>query len=137
MIVVADAGPLLHLHWVEATTWALPPMAIHVVDAVWSEVHEHDPAALTDPRFMRIASPHPRSALGLEGLDAGEAAAITYALAQREPLIGPVRRTGTSPSAGAGGPSALAAARWAGSRGVDVAPRADTAKEASLAHRPG
>lgn len=87
MIVVADAGPLLHLHWVGATTWALPPMAIHVVDAVWSEVHEHDPAALTDPRFMRIASPHPRSALGLEGLDAGEAAAITYALAQREPLI--------------------------------------------------
>jgi hypothetical protein len=87
VIVVADAGPLLHLHWVGATTWALPPMPVHVVDAVWSEVYDHDPAALTDTRLMRVGSPHPKSAPGLAGLDAGEAAAITYALAQQEPLI--------------------------------------------------
>ena len=42
---------------------------------------------VADAGPLRVASPHPRSALGLERLDAGEAAAITYALAQREPLI--------------------------------------------------
>lgn len=34
MIVVADAGPLLHLFWVGATAWALPPQEIAVVEDV-------------------------------------------------------------------------------------------------------
>ena len=44
---------------------------------------------------------------------------------------------GREQSTGAGGPSASAAARWTGSRGVDVTPRGDIARAASLAHQPG
>jgi hypothetical protein len=44
---------------------------------------------------------------------------------------------GREQSAVAGGPSASAAARWTDSRGVDVTPRGDIAREASLAHQPG
>jgi hypothetical protein len=44
---------------------------------------------------------------------------------------------GRERSAGAEGPSASAAARWTDSRGVDVTPRGDIAREASLAYPPG
>jgi predicted nucleic acid-binding protein len=36
--IIADAGPLLHLFWVEASAWALPLQAIDVVQEVWAEV---------------------------------------------------------------------------------------------------
>lgn len=46
MIVIADAGPILHLYWVDAMSWALPPEAIDVVEEVWQEVGKHAPEAL-------------------------------------------------------------------------------------------
>lgn len=33
-VIIADAGPLLHLFWVDALAWALPPQEIVVVEAV-------------------------------------------------------------------------------------------------------
>jgi len=84
VIIVADAGPLLHLFWVSASSWALPPHPINVVDEVWEEVASHAPAALQDTRLQRIVasiavSPEVRR----WNLDRGEKAALSYALSQR------------------------------------------------------
>ena len=85
MIVIADAGPLLHLFWIDALAWALPPQPVLVVEAVWQEVSRHAPEALKDTRLQRIVltSPVPAS-LTNRRLDAGEEAALTYALTQPE-----------------------------------------------------
>ncbi len=37
MIVVADTGLLLHLFWVDALEWALPPQEVAVVEAAWEK----------------------------------------------------------------------------------------------------
>jgi predicted nucleic acid-binding protein len=85
VIVVADSGPLLHLHWVDSLTWALPPLPIHVVEEVWQEVQELDPGALKDPRLLRAtASKEPISLLGPFQLDEGEKAALCFALSQED-----------------------------------------------------
>jgi predicted nucleic acid-binding protein len=83
VIIVADTGPLLHLFWVGASSWALPPQRIHVVEQVWLEVSNHAPDALNDARFSRVTASQPFSTqvLGL-ALDEGEQAALSYALAQ-------------------------------------------------------
>ena len=85
MIVIADAGPLLHLFWVNALSWALPPQPILVVETVWQEVSRYAPEALNDSRLQRVV---PSSAVPpvLEGrrLDSGEEAALTYALTLQE-----------------------------------------------------
>lgn len=57
MIVVADAGPILHLYWIDGSSWALPPQDIFVVDEVWVEIEKFAPAALEDPRLLRAAAP--------------------------------------------------------------------------------
>lgn len=81
MIIVADAGPLLHLFWVDALAWALPPQEVAVVEAVWQEVAGHAPEALADSRLRRIAMAFPTPAL-LTGrrLHAGERESLSYAL---------------------------------------------------------
>ncbi len=85
MIVVADAGPLLHLHWVDAAGWALPPLDIQVVDAVWQEVTAYAPDALQDRRLHRVPSPAGVPAiLGGWKLDDGEVAALSLALSESE-----------------------------------------------------
>jgi len=38
VIVVADAGPILHLHWIGSLSWGLPATKIHVVEQVWLEI---------------------------------------------------------------------------------------------------
>lgn len=48
VIVVADTGPILHLFWIDASRWALPPQPIMVVDEVWVEVEAYAPEALAD-----------------------------------------------------------------------------------------
>ena len=53
MIVVADTGPIVHLHWVGASSWALPPESILVVEEVWVEIERHAPEALRDARLVR------------------------------------------------------------------------------------
>jgi hypothetical protein len=53
VIVVADAGPILHLHWIGCLSWGLPPTPIHVVEQVWTEITQHAPQALADPRLER------------------------------------------------------------------------------------
>ncbi|MFT5377931.1 MAG: hypothetical protein ACI906_004773 [Candidatus Latescibacterota bacterium] len=53
VIVIADAGPLLHLYWVGVSSWALPSRSIHVVDEVWDEVEKNAPEALKDARLQR------------------------------------------------------------------------------------
>jgi len=82
MIVIADAGPLLHLFWVDALVWALPPQPVLVVEAVWQEVSRYAPEAL-DARLQRVplSSPAP-PVLANRRLDSGEEAALACALAQ-------------------------------------------------------
>lgn len=83
MIVVADAGPLLRLFWVEALPWALPSQEIAVVEEVWQEVTSYAPDALADPRLKRIAltlSAPPL--LADKRLHTGKAASLSYALTQ-------------------------------------------------------
>src|SRR3954465_15059281 len=53
VIVVADAGPILHLHWIGCLPWGLPPRRIRVVEQVWTEIIQHAPEALDDPRLER------------------------------------------------------------------------------------
>jgi predicted nucleic acid-binding protein len=84
MIVIADAGPILHLYWVDAISWALPPQTIEVVQEVWQEVDKYEPRALTDSRLRRRVAtlPYP-SELSAWGLDSGELAALSYAVRHR------------------------------------------------------
>lgn len=83
MIVVADTGPLLHLYWVGAIIWALPPQDIVVVDAVCREVEKHDARALSDARLRRVVVTSPLPARLADWLlDEGEEAALHYALGQ-------------------------------------------------------
>lgn len=85
MIVIADAGPLLHLFWVDALAWALPPQPVFVVEAVWREVSRHAPEALQDPRLQRVPLSFPvPPVLTDRRLDSGEEAALAYALTQPE-----------------------------------------------------
>jgi predicted nucleic acid-binding protein len=85
VIVVADAGPLLHLFWAGASSWALPPEPIDVVHEVWEEVEVYAPAVLQDARLRQVqgASAIPPR-LAERGLDRGELAALAYALSVRE-----------------------------------------------------
>jgi predicted nucleic acid-binding protein len=85
MIVVADAGPLLHLYWIGVSDWALPPEPVHVVEEVWEEVSSHAPEALWDPRLVRCAHIGAIPEAVLEwNLDAGEREALAYALSQTD-----------------------------------------------------
>ncbi|MBI4704814.1 MAG: hypothetical protein HY744_27235 [Deltaproteobacteria bacterium] len=84
MIVVADSGPLLHLHWVAASRWALPPCPMDVVEEVWLEVERHARAALADDRLRRITvSPPISRRVAPLCLDAAEACALSHALSQQ------------------------------------------------------
>jgi hypothetical protein len=51
--VIVVAGPILHLHWIGCLAWGLPPTPIHVVEQVWTEITQHAPEALADPRLER------------------------------------------------------------------------------------
>ncbi|MDY0165592.1 MAG: hypothetical protein RBS80_03565 [Thermoguttaceae bacterium] len=85
MIVIADAGPILHLYWVDAISWALPPQTIDVVEPVWQEVDKYEPHALTDSRLRRrvVTPPYPAE-LSSWKLDSGELAALGYAVRQKD-----------------------------------------------------
>jgi predicted nucleic acid-binding protein len=81
MVIVADSGPLLHLHWIGASAWALPKGLIDVVEVVWREVASYAPEALDDVRLRRVAAPVDLPPeVAMLTLDDGEAAAIAYAL---------------------------------------------------------
>jgi predicted nucleic acid-binding protein len=80
VIVVADSGPLLHLHWIGAAEWALPPTTIDVVDVVWREVASYAPEALNVQRLRCVPTPSPiPDRIAAFRLDDGEAGAIAYA----------------------------------------------------------
>lgn len=81
MIIVADTGPLLHLFWVDALAWALPPQPIFVVETVWREIVSYAPEAVNDTRLQRVSEPAeiPPN-LAKQKLDSGERAALAYAL---------------------------------------------------------
>ena len=84
---MGDAGPLLHLYWVGASSWALPPAPIDVVDVVWNEVVAYAPEALAGALIRRVEAPVDRSPEVLSlTLDDGDSAAISYAM-------DPVRRS--------------------------------------------
>ncbi len=55
MTIVTDTGPLLHLFWVGASEWALPPQPIIIAEAVWQETSSHAPEALNDARLLRLS----------------------------------------------------------------------------------
>lgn len=88
MIVVADAGPILHLHWIGCLSWGLPPTPIHVVEQVWSEITQHAPQALADPRLEREPvvdiDPDLQAKFSLQ---LGETAAIAFALKHSGSLL--------------------------------------------------
>jgi predicted nucleic acid-binding protein len=84
-VVVTDAGPVLHLHWVGAMEWALPAGPIIVVETVWSEIERHEPTALADPRLRRVPDPTTtQPELTRSDLDPGERSALAYALLVRQ-----------------------------------------------------
>jgi predicted nucleic acid-binding protein len=58
-LVVADAGPLIHLDELSALDVLMNYSAVFVPDAVWLEVHTHRPKALenTNVRFVHEDSP--------------------------------------------------------------------------------
>jgi hypothetical protein len=89
VIVVAEAGPLLHLHWVGASEWALPPQPIQVVDAVWAEVTRHAPDALRIARLVRAGTPsaETRAPLAQFAFDEGETDALAYALSSGSGVV--------------------------------------------------
>jgi predicted nucleic acid-binding protein len=82
LIIIADAGPLLHLYWVDALSWALLPMEVLVPRSVVAEVAAHTPGALADSRLIQVEDPEPAHELSGWSLDAGEQAALSLALAQ-------------------------------------------------------
>ena len=88
MIVVADAGPILHLHWIGCLSWGLPPTRIHVVEQVWTEITQHAPQALVDPRLEREPEVEIDPALQAKfSLQSGETAAIAFALKHPASLL--------------------------------------------------
>jgi predicted nucleic acid-binding protein len=90
MIVIGDAGPVLHLHWVGVSDWALPPQQVHVVTEVWQEIDKFAPEALKDPRLWQVEQGVSlSSALAPYRLDDGEAASLSYALSIQptEPVV--------------------------------------------------
>ena len=88
VIIVADAGPILHLHWIRGSSWGLPQQSIQVVEQVWLEIAKHAPECLEDPRFVRIPPPESypfdRDRFSLHD---GEAAAIAVALSHPGALL--------------------------------------------------
>lgn len=88
MIVVADAGPILHLHWIGCLSWGLPRTPIHVVEQVWLEITQHAPQALDDPRLQREPVVDIDQALQAKfSLQLGETAAIAFALKHPASLV--------------------------------------------------
>ena len=88
MIVVADAGPILHLYWIGCLSWGLPPTPIHVVEQVWTEITQHAPQALADPRLERepVVEIDPELQAKFS-LQSGETAAIAFALKHSASLL--------------------------------------------------
>ena len=88
MIVVADAGPIAHLHWIGCLSWGLPPTSVHVVEQVWTEITQHAPQALADRRLEREPAGEIDPALQAKfALQSGEAAAIAFALKHSGSLL--------------------------------------------------
>ncbi len=88
MIIIADAGPLLHLFWVDALTWALPPQEVVVVETVWREVASYAPDALRDGRLRHVPDTVAVPALlAQRQLDSGEEASLAYAMSQSDVLV--------------------------------------------------
>lgn len=80
MIIICDAGPLLHLHWVGATEWALPGDECLVGQTVWNEVARQDPHALQYAQLRRTPEVDPDPRLAAWRMDEGEATALSLAL---------------------------------------------------------
>jgi predicted nucleic acid-binding protein len=88
VIVVADAGPVLHLHWIGCLSWGLPPTPISVVEQVWIEIAQHAPEALGDARLNRqVATEIDPVLQDRFSLQLGEAAAIGFALRHLPALL--------------------------------------------------
>ena len=68
--------------------WGLPPRPIHVVEQVWTEIIQHAPEALADPRLEREPvvelDPHLQAKFSLQS---GETAAIAFALKHSGSLL--------------------------------------------------
>lgn len=80
MTIICDAGPLLHLHWVGAASWALPGGDCLVAQSVWDEVARQDSGALQYDQLRRTPDLTPAPRLAAWRLDAGETAALSLAL---------------------------------------------------------
>jgi predicted nucleic acid-binding protein len=79
VIIIADTGPILHLFWIGASSWALPPEPILVVREVWEEIERHAPEALQDSRLVR-RDPRGTNPNLPDALDPGERAAVALAI---------------------------------------------------------
>ena len=88
MIVVADAGPVLHLYWIGCLSWGLPPTTVHVVEQVWLEIERQAPDALQDARLKWNVAPKPEPEWQARfSLDAGELSAIAFAFGHPGALL--------------------------------------------------
>jgi predicted nucleic acid-binding protein len=79
-IRISDTGPLLHLHWVGASEWALPPEPVLVVETVAEEVRSFDPHALDYPQVKCVPDVPPSQEPWTGRLDDGEVAALSLAV---------------------------------------------------------
>ena len=80
MNIVCDAGPLLHLHWVDAAEWALPGEDCLVPQSVWDEISRQDAGALRYEQLRLTPDLPVEPGLTAWHLDAGESAALSLAL---------------------------------------------------------
>jgi predicted nucleic acid-binding protein len=90
VVVIADAGPLLHLHWIGALAWALPPQPIVIVEAVAQELERYAPEILEAVPLVRVANPGSiPPALDRWRLDDGERYSLAHALvvARARPVL--------------------------------------------------
>lgn len=85
LILIADAGPLLHLYWIQASEWALPCLPIVVPASVAREVEAYTADILSHPHLRIVHDPPPDARVLRARLGAGETAALSLALAQPEP----------------------------------------------------
>jgi predicted nucleic acid-binding protein len=92
-VVIADAGPLIHLDELAALDVLRDFRQILVPDAVWREVESHRPAALLSP-VIRLSRQASRDTAGLPDaltamytLHAGEREALALCMAEPKSLL--------------------------------------------------
>lgn len=92
-VVVADAGPLIHLDELDSLELLADFKQVWVPDAIWCEVERHRPEALKQPfpSLVRKDVPQPSPIIdalaSMYTLHLGEREALTWCLAQQHSML--------------------------------------------------